>query len=43
MNSPQSVQAMVPEVSTITPTIKDCEKELYCGLPYLMPVTTFLW
>ncbi|XP_043681351.1 endoplasmic reticulum metallopeptidase 1-like isoform X1 [Vespula pensylvanica] len=43
MNSPQSVQAMVPEVSAITPTIKDCEKELYCGLPYLMPVTTFLW
>ncbi|XP_035742649.1 endoplasmic reticulum metallopeptidase 1-like isoform X1 [Vespa mandarinia] len=43
MNSPQSVQAMVPEVNAVTPTIKDCEKELYCGLPYLMPVTTFLW
>lgn len=43
MNSPHSVQAFVPEVNAATPTIKDCEKELYCGLPYLMPVTTFLW
>ncbi|KAK2579325.1 hypothetical protein KPH14_008277 [Odynerus spinipes] len=43
MNSPHSVQTIVPEVSAATPTIRDCEKELYCGLPYLMPVTTFLW
>ncbi|XP_012284730.1 endoplasmic reticulum metallopeptidase 1 isoform X2 [Orussus abietinus] len=43
MNSPQSVEAMVPEMGAAIPTIKDCENELYCGLPYLMPVTTFLW
>lgn len=43
MNSPHSVEPMVPEIGAATPTVKDCEKELYCGLPYLMPVTTFLW
>ncbi|XP_034180983.1 endoplasmic reticulum metallopeptidase 1 [Osmia lignaria lignaria] len=43
MNSPYSVEAMVPEIGAVTPTVKDCEKELYCGLPYFMPVTTFLW
>uniref|UniRef100_A0A0C9PTF3 FXNA-like protease n=1 Tax=Fopius arisanus TaxID=64838 RepID=A0A0C9PTF3_9HYME len=43
MNSPHSVQAMVPEVGAIIPTTKDCEEQLFCGLPYLMPVTTFLW
>ncbi|XP_066598785.1 endoplasmic reticulum metallopeptidase 1-like [Prorops nasuta] len=42
MNSPHSVESIVPEVETAIPTTKDCEKELYCGLPYLMPVTTFL-
>ncbi|XP_032686558.1 endoplasmic reticulum metallopeptidase 1-like isoform X1 [Odontomachus brunneus] len=43
MNSPHSVESIVPEVAAATPTVRDCEKELYCGLPYLMPVTTFLW
>ncbi|XP_029051156.2 endoplasmic reticulum metallopeptidase 1-like [Osmia bicornis bicornis] len=43
MNSPYSVEAMVPEIGAVAPTVKDCEKELYCGLPYFMPVTTFLW
>ncbi|KZC07743.1 Endoplasmic reticulum metallopeptidase 1 [Dufourea novaeangliae] len=43
MNSPHSVEAMVPEIAAATPTVKDCEHELYCGLPYFMPVTTFLW
>lgn len=43
MNSPHSVESVVPEVAAIMPTVKDCERELYCGFPYLMPVTTFLW
>lgn len=43
MNSPRSVESIVPEVAAATPTVRDCERELYCGLPYLMPVTTFLW
>ncbi|XP_014236089.1 endoplasmic reticulum metallopeptidase 1-like [Trichogramma pretiosum] len=43
MNSPYSVQAMVPEVGAAEPTVEDCKQELYCGLPYLVPVTTFLW
>ncbi|XP_031849002.1 endoplasmic reticulum metallopeptidase 1 [Nomia melanderi] len=42
MNSPHSVEAMVPEITAATSTMKDCEHELYCGLPYFMPVTTFL-
>ena len=43
MNSPYSIESIVPEIAAATPTVKDCEKELYCGFPYLMPVTTFLW
>lgn len=43
INSPHSVESIVPEVSAAMPTDRDCEKELYCGFPYLMPVTTFLW
>lgn len=43
MNSPHSVESIVPEVAAATPTVRDCEKELYCGFPYLLPVTTFLW
>ncbi|KAL6262629.1 hypothetical protein P5V15_005422 [Pogonomyrmex californicus] len=43
MNSPHSVESIVPEVAAAMPTVRDCEKELYCGFPYLMPVTTFLW
>ncbi|XP_020289760.1 endoplasmic reticulum metallopeptidase 1-like [Pseudomyrmex gracilis] len=43
MNSPHSIKSTVPEVAAATPTVKDCERELYCGFPYLMPVTTFLW
>nr|XP_012220395.1 PREDICTED: endoplasmic reticulum metallopeptidase 1-like isoform X1 [Linepithema humile]XP_012220396.1 PREDICTED: endoplasmic reticulum metallopeptidase 1-like isoform X2 [Linepithema humile] len=43
MNSPHSVESIVSEVAATMPTVKDCERELYCGFPYLMPVTTFLW
>ncbi|XP_046493405.1 endoplasmic reticulum metallopeptidase 1 isoform X2 [Neodiprion pinetum] len=43
MNSPHNVETIVPEVGTAGSTLRDCEEELYCGLPYLMPVTTFLW
>jgi len=43
MNSPHSVESIVPEVAATMPTVKDCERELYCGFPYLLPVTTFLW
>jgi len=43
MNSPYSVESIVPEVAATMPTVEDCERELYCGFPYLLPVTTFLW
>lgn len=42
MNSPHSLESIVPEINTAIPNLNNCEKELYCGLPYLMPVTTFL-
>ncbi|XP_012263393.2 endoplasmic reticulum metallopeptidase 1-like [Athalia rosae] len=43
VNSPRNVETIIPEVGTAIGTIEDCKAELYCGLPYLMPVTTFLW
>ncbi|XP_011497152.1 PREDICTED: endoplasmic reticulum metallopeptidase 1-like [Ceratosolen solmsi marchali] len=43
MNSPHSIKTIVPEVDAAISTIDDCKNELYCGLPYLVPVTTFLW
>lgn len=42
MNSPRSIETIVPEVAAAMPSARDCEKKLYCGFPYLMPVTTFL-
>ncbi|XP_058797320.1 endoplasmic reticulum metallopeptidase 1-like [Phymastichus coffea] len=43
MNSPHSIEAMVPEVGAAISTVEDCNNELFCGFPYLVPVTTFLW
>lgn len=43
MNSPHSVEAIVPEIGAASSTEKDCKEELYCGFPYILPVTTFLW
>ncbi|XP_074112477.1 endoplasmic reticulum metallopeptidase 1 [Cotesia typhae] len=43
MNSPHSVQSMVPEIGAVLPTNLDCEEQLFCGLPYLVPVRRFLW
>ncbi|XP_034950352.1 endoplasmic reticulum metallopeptidase 1-like [Chelonus insularis] len=43
MNSPHSVESFVPEIGAVVPSTKDCEEKLFCGLPYLVPVRTFLW
>nr|CAD7460312.1 unnamed protein product [Timema tahoe] len=42
LNSPDSVKSLVPEFARVR-LVDDCEDELYCGLPYLMPVLSFLW
>nr|CAD7263210.1 unnamed protein product [Timema shepardi] len=42
LNSPDSVKGIVPEFDRVR-LVEDCEDELYCGLPYLMPVVSFLW
>ncbi|XP_063241668.1 endoplasmic reticulum metallopeptidase 1-like isoform X2 [Bacillus rossius redtenbacheri] len=41
-NSPDSVMSLVPEMSRAE-LVQSCSTELFCGLPYLMPVVTFIW
>ncbi|KAK7861774.1 hypothetical protein R5R35_010791 [Gryllus longicercus] len=43
LNSPFSVESLVPEIKKAQLTLEDCRNELYCGLPYLIPVSTFIW
>uniref|UniRef100_A0A146L905 FXNA-like protease n=1 Tax=Lygus hesperus TaxID=30085 RepID=A0A146L905_LYGHE len=40
-NSPYSVKSFVPEFASAIP-VEDCPKQLYCGLPYKLPVSTML-
>ena len=43
VNSPHTVSALVPEMSRAKLIQEECDRELYCGLPYLIPVITFIW
>ncbi|XP_025831142.1 endoplasmic reticulum metallopeptidase 1 isoform X2 [Agrilus planipennis] len=43
INSPHSVDRYVPEMKDATSLDQDCIDYLYCGVPYLVPVQTFLW
>lgn len=43
VNSPHTVSALVPEMSRAQLIQEECDRELYCGLPYLIPVITFIW
>jgi hypothetical protein len=43
VNSPRSVVSLVPEMGQATLIDDECEKELYCGLPYLIPVYSIVW
>lgn len=43
INSPSTVNNFVPEMKNAKPVDLDCELELYCGLPYLLPVRHFIW
>ncbi|XP_071454875.1 endoplasmic reticulum metallopeptidase 1-like [Hetaerina americana] len=43
-NSPSILQKMHPNLlKGAVPVEDECLKELYCGMPYLMPVLTFIW
>ncbi|XP_027845862.2 endoplasmic reticulum metallopeptidase 1-like [Aphis gossypii] len=44
VNSPQSIVRHVPELINARQISQDeCNNELYCGLPYFIPVITFIW
>lgn len=44
VNSPQSIVRHVPELMNARQISQDeCNSELYCGLPYFIPVITFIW
>ncbi|XP_050425475.1 endoplasmic reticulum metallopeptidase 1-like [Adelges cooleyi] len=44
VNSPHSIKNYVPELANARQiSHKECSKELYCGLPYFLPVITFIW
>lgn len=43
VNSPRSVSSLVPEMSRAQLVHDDCQQRLYCGLPYIIPVQTFIW
>lgn len=43
VNSPRMVTSLIPDMSRAQLIKKDCENELYCGLPYIVPVMTIMW
>lgn len=44
VNSPHTVDRYVPDMKNAQLVTKeDCEDNLYCGLPYLVPVLTMIW
>lgn len=43
VNSPRMVSSLIPDMSKAKLIEKDCEEELYCGLPYIVPVMTIMW
>ncbi|XP_025425478.1 endoplasmic reticulum metallopeptidase 1-like isoform X2 [Sipha flava] len=44
VNSPHSIKSFAPELAKARQISKEeCSKELYCGLPYFIPVITFIW
>ncbi|CAH0380645.1 unnamed protein product [Bemisia tabaci] len=43
VNSPRMVRGLVPEIANAELISDDCKNELYCGLPYIIPVATFIW
>lgn len=43
VNSPYTLQGIVPEISNARLVTSDCEKYLYCGMPYFIPILSFIW
>lgn len=43
VNSPRMVSSLIPEIAKAELVKQECEQELYCGLPYLLPVMTIMW
>jgi len=44
VNSPHSIATHAPELMNAHQISQDeCNKELYCGMPYFIPVITFIW
>ncbi|KAE8739131.1 hypothetical protein FOCC_FOCC015360 [Frankliniella occidentalis] len=43
INSPHTVRGIVPEMDRIQPVTTDCDKYLYCGMPYFIPILSFIW
>ncbi|KAG8306676.1 Endoplasmic reticulum metallopeptidase 1 [Homalodisca vitripennis] len=43
VNSPRSVMTLVPEMAQASLIDEECRTELYCGLPYLIPVFSIVW
>lgn len=41
MNSPKTVSRIVPEVGNAM-KVETCDKLLYCGLPYLIPIRSMI-
>lgn len=43
VNSPRMVTSLIPEMAKAELVKQECEHELYCGLPYFLPVMTIMW
>jgi len=43
VNSPHIVKNIVPEMNQAVPVREDCENHLYCGMPYFIPIISFIW
>lgn len=43
VNSPHTLRGLVPEIDNARLVTSDCEKYLYCGMPYFIPILSFIW
>lgn len=43
INSPHTVDHLVPEMADAILLDEDCDRYLYCGQPYLVPAQSFIW
>lgn len=43
INSPHTVDHLVPEMRDAILLDEDCDRFLYCGQPYLVPAKSFIW